>query len=258
MSLLSVEGVSKEYHVRGKKVLALDSIDLAVAQGEFVTVVGPSGCGKSTLLNLIVGLLRSSSGRILFRGDPINGICTKIGYVTQKDNLLPWRTLIENVEIALEIRGIENSARRQRAEELIGQVGLSGFEDHYPHELSGGMRQRANIIRTLIYDPELILMDEPFGPLDAQTRIVLQDQLLKLWLASRKTIVFITHDLVEAITLADRVVLMTSRPGRIKSIENVTIPRPRNVFQIHERPEFRSAYERLWEQLRPEVNLAEA
>ena len=258
MSLLSVEGVSKEYHVRGKKVLALDSIDLAVAQGEFVTVVGPSGCGKSTLLNLIVGLLRSSSGRILFRGDPINGICTKIGYVTQKDNLLPWRTLIENVEIALEIRGIENSARRQRAEELIGQVGLSGFEDHYPHELSGGMRQRANIIRTLIYDPELILMDEPFGPLDAQTRIVLQDQLLKLWLASRKTIVFITHDLVEAITLADRVVLMTSRPGRIKSIENVTIPRPRDVFQIHERPEFRSAYERLWQQLRPEVNLAEA
>ena len=258
MSLLSVEGVSKEYHVRGKKVLALDSIDLAVAQGEFVTVVGPSGCGKSTLLNLIVGLLRSSSGRILFRGDPINGICTKIGYVTQKDNLLPWRTLIENVEIALEIRGIENSARRQRAQELIGQVGLSGFEDHYPHELSGGMRQRANIIRTLIYDPELILMDEPFGPLDAQTRVVLQDQLLKLWLASRKTIVFITHDLVEAITLADRVVLMTSRPGRIKSIENVTIPRPRDVFQIHERPEFRSAYERLWQQLRPEVNLAEA
>ena len=258
MSLLSVEGVSKEYHVRGKKVLALDSIDLAVAQGEFVTVVGPSGCGKSTLLNLIVGLLRSSSGRILFRGDPINGICTKIGYVTQKDNLLPWRTLIENVEIALEIRGIENSARRRRAQELIGQVGLSGFEDHYPHELSGGMRQRANIIRTLIYDPELILMDEPFGPLDAQTRVVLQDQLLKLWLASRKMIVFITHDLVEAITLADRVVLMTSRPGRIKSIENVTIPRPRNVFQIHERPEFRSAYERLWQQLRPEVNLAEA
>jgi len=258
VSLLSVEGVSKEYHAQKKKVLTLDSIDLAVAQGEFVTVVGPSGCGKSTLLNLIVGLLRSSSGRILFRGDPINGICTKIGYVTQKDNLLPWRTLIENVEIALEIRGIENSARRQRAEELIGQVGLSGFEDHYPHELSGGMRQRANIIRTLIYDPELILMDEPFGPLDAQTRVVLQDQLLKLWLASRKTIVFITHDLVEAITLADRVVLMTSRPGRIKSIENVTIPRPRNVFQIHERSEFRSAYERLWEQLRPEVNLAEA
>lgn len=258
MALLSVEAVSKEYRVRGKSVLALDSIDLAVDQGEFVTIVGPSGCGKSTLLNLIVGLLRSSSGRILFRGNPIDGICTKIGYVTQKDNLLPWRTLIGNVEIALEIRGVSVNDRRYRAEELIERVGLSGFEEHYPHELSGGMRQRANIIRTLIYDPELILMDEPFGPLDAQTRIVLQDQLLKLWLASKKTIVFITHDLIEAIALADRVVLMSSRPGKIKSIETISIPRPRDVFQIHESPEFRAAYERLWQQLRPEVTLTEA
>jgi NitT/TauT family transport system ATP-binding protein len=256
-ALLSVEGVGKEYYVRGKTVLALAAVDLAVAEGEFVTIVGPSGCGKSTLLNLIVGLLRSSFGRISFRGAPIDGICTKIGYVTQKDNLLPWRTLIENVEIALEIRAVEKSVRRDQAREMIERVGLSGFEDHYPHELSGGMRQRANIIRTLIYDPELILMDEPFGPLDAQTRIVLQDQLLKLWSTSKKTIVFITHDLIEAIALADRVVLMTSRPGRIKSIENVTIPRPRDVFKIHESEQFRSVYERLWQQLRPEVNLAE-
>ena len=257
-ALLSIEGVHKEYHARGKKVLALDRVDFSVSDGEFVTIVGPSGCGKSTLLNLIVGLLRSSSGRILFRGDPIDGISTKIGYVTQKDNLLPWRTLIGNVEIALEIRGMERNARKRKAEELIGQVGLSGFEEHYPHELSGGMRQRANIIRTLIYDPELILMDEPFGPLDAQTRLVLQEQLLKLWYASKKTIVFITHDLIEAITLADRVVLMSSRPGKIKSIENVAIPRPREVFKIHESEQFRSAYERLWQQLRPEVKLAEA
>jgi NitT/TauT family transport system ATP-binding protein len=258
VALLSIEGVRKEYDARGKRVLALDSIDLSVAEGEFVTIVGPSGCGKSTLLNLIVGLLRITMGRIIFRGDAINGICTKIGYVTQKDNLLPWRTLIENVEIALELRGIEKSVRKNRAEDLIERVGLSGFEEHYPHELSGGMRQRANIIRTLIYDPELILMDEPFGPLDAQTRIVLQDQLLKLWQASKKTIVFITHDLIEAITLADRVVLMTSRPGKIKLIEKVTIARPRDVFQIHESQQFRSAYERLWHELRPEVNLAEA
>jgi len=257
-ALLSIEGVGKEYHVRGKRILALDSIDLTVAEGEFVTIVGPSGCGKSTLLNLIVGLLRSSCGRILFRGAPINGICPKIGYVTQKDNLLPWRTLIANVEIALEIRAMEKSARRRQALDLIERVGLNGFEDHYPHELSGGMRQRANIIRTLIYDPELILMDEPFGPLDAQTRLVLQEQLLKLWWTSKKTIVFITHDLIEAITLADRVVLMTSRPGRIKLIENVTIPRPREVFKIHQSEQFRSAYEKLWQQLRPEVTLAEA
>ena len=258
MALLSIENVRKEYQVRGKKVLALDSVDLTIAEGEFVTVVGPSGCGKSTLLNLIVGLMRSSMGRIVFRGAPIEGITTKIGYVTQKDNLLPWRTLIENVEIALEIRAIEKSARRAQAQDLIDQVGLSGFEDHYPHELSGGMRQRANIIRTLIYDPELILMDEPFGPLDAQTRIVLQDQLLKLWYASKKTIVFITHDLIEAITLADRVVLMSARPGRIKSIEEIAIPRPRDVFKIHEDAQFRSAYERLWQQLRPEVTLSES
>jgi NitT/TauT family transport system ATP-binding protein len=255
VTLLSIDGVRKEYLVRGKHVVALDGIHLDVSEGEFVTIVGPSGCGKSTLLNLIVGLLRSSSGRITFRGERIDGICTKIGYVTQRDNLLPWRTLSENVEIALEIRGIDAGARRNKAHELIERVGLGGFEEHYPHELSGGMRQRANIIRTLIYDPELILMDEPFGPLDAQTRIVLQDQLLKLWSASKKTILFITHDLIEAIALADRVVLMSSRPGRIKSIENVTIARPRDVFRIHESAEFRETYERLWEELRPEVNL---
>jgi len=257
MALLDIEGVRKEYLVRSKRVLALDSVDLSVTEGEFVTIVGPSGCGKSTLLNIIVGLLRSSSGKITFRGERIEGICTRIGYVTQKDNLLPWRTLVENVEIALEIRGMEGKVRRESARAIIDRVGLGGFEEHYPHELSGGMRQRANIIRTLIYDPELILMDEPFGPLDAQTRIVLQDQLLQLWSATKKTIIFITHDLVEAITLADRVVLMSSRPGRIKSIEPITIARPRDVFRIHESQEFRAAYERLWHELRPEVQLAE-
>lgn len=238
--------------------MALDSVNLAVDEGEFLTIVGPSGCGKSTLLNLLVGLLPASTGRILFRNRPIDGINPEIGYVTQKDNLLPWRTLLENVEIALEIKGVEKAKRRRRAEELIERVGLKGFEDHYPHELSGGMRQRANIIRTLIYDPELILMDEPFGPLDAQTRIVLQDQLLQLWSATRKTIIFITHDLVEAIALADRVVVLTSRPGRIKYTANVPIPRPRDVYQIHESRDFRTTYEKLWKELRPEVRLDEA
>ena len=258
MALLDIEGVRKEYRVRSKRVLALDSVDLSIAEGEFVTIVGPSGCGKSTLLNMIVGLLRSSAGKITFRGERIDGICTRIGYVTQKDNLLPWRTLIENVEIALEIRSVDSTARRETARNFIDRVGLSGFEEHYPHELSGGMRQRANIIRTLIYDPQLILMDEPFGPLDAQTRIVLQDQLLQLWSATKKTIIFITHDLVEAITLADRVVLMSSRPGRIKLIEPIGIARPRDVFRIHESPEFRAAHEKLWRELRPEVQLAQA
>jgi NitT/TauT family transport system ATP-binding protein len=255
--LLSLNNVRRDFQVRGRQVVAVDTLDLRVDEGEFVTVVGPSGCGKSTLLNLIVGLLPASAGDIVFRDRSVAGINTGIGYVTQKDNLLPWRTLVENVELALEIRGMAKAERRRRAEELIGQVGLAGFEDHYPHELSGGMRQRANIIRTLIYDPELILMDEPFGPLDAQTRIVLQDQLLKLWRASRKTILFITHDLVEAITLADRVVVMTSRPGRVKHIAPVPIPRPRDVYQIHLSPEFREVYNKLWNELRPEVTTAQ-
>ncbi len=255
--LLRVDGVSKEFETRGKRVLALDSITLALEQGEFVTVVGPSGCGKSTLLNLIVGLLAPTAGRILFGDRPINGINTAIGYVTQRDNLLPWRTLAGNVQVALEVRGVAPAERRRRARDLIQQVGLRGFEDHYPHELSGGMRQRANIIRTLIYEPELILMDEPFGPLDAQTRLALQEQLLGLWTTTRKTIIFITHDLVEAITLADRVVMMTSRPGKIKRIAPVPIPRPRDVYGIHGSQEFRATYEMLWKELRPEVNLAE-
>src|ERR1043166_4069026 len=254
--LLSLNQVRREFQVRGRQVVAVDTMDLAVEEGEFVTVVGPSGCGKSTLLNLVVGLLAPSGGQIVYRGRPVDRINTHNGYVTQKDNLPPRRTLVENVEIALEIRGVNKNERRRRALDLIGQVGLAGFEDHYPHELSGGMRQRANIIRTLIYDPALILMDEPFGPLDAQTRIVLQDQLLRLWRASRKTILFITHDLVEAITLADRVVVMTSRPGRVKHIAAVPIPRPRDVYQIHMSAEFREVYNRLWNELRPEVTTA--
>ena len=256
--LLSVERVSKEFDSRGKRVLALDSVDLTLVEGEFVTIVGPSGCGKSTLLNLIVGLFRPSAGRIRFRDRPVTGITDGIGYVTQRDNLLPWRTLLENVEVALELRGVSRSERRRRAEVLVERVGLHGFEDHYPHELSGGMRQRANIIRTLIYDPALILMDEPFGPLDAQTRLLLQQQLLMLWSATGKTIVFITHDLVEAIALADRVVVMTPRPGRVKHVAAVPIPRPRQVDEIHTTPAFQSTYERLWKELRPEVTLGSA
>ena len=155
------------------------------------------------------------------------------------------------------MRGVDQKTRHDKARELIQRVGLAGFEDHYPHELSGGMRQRANIIRTLIYDPEVILMDEPFGPLDAQTRIILQDQLLKLWREARKTVIFITHDLVEAIALADRVVVMTSRPGNLRSVAEVDIPRPRDVFTIHSQEAFRKTYDQLWQELREEVQRSE-
>ena len=173
--------------------------------------------------------------------------------MTQADNLYPWRTLRKNIEFPLELRGVPARERRERSQHLIHRVGLAGFEESYPHELSGGMRQRANIIRTLAYEPEVILMDEPFGPLDAQTRLILQNQLLELWQEDRKTIIFITHDLGEAVALADRVVVMSARPGRIKTIAPVPIPRPRDLFEIHNDERFRATYQTLWVSLEEEV-----
>ncbi|WP_137176484.1 ABC transporter ATP-binding protein [Roseomonas sp. AR75] len=250
---LSVRGVSHVFRSKGRRVLALQETDLEVREQEFLTIVGPSGCGKSTLMNLIVGLFPPTSGQILLRGTPISGINRSIGYVTQADNLYPWRTLRQNVEFPLEIRGVPARQRRERAEALIQRVGLGGFGDAWPYELSGGMRQRANIIRTLAYDPDVILMDEPFGPLDAQTRLILQNQLLELWQSERKTVIFITHDLGEAVALADRVVVMSARPGRIKAVEEIPIPRPRNLFEIHADDRFRDAYKVLWASLEEEV-----
>jgi len=252
-AILNIRGVTRDFFSRGKLVEALGGVDLEIPEGEFLTIVGPSGCGKSTLLNLVSGLMPPSGGAIWYRGREVRGVNTEIGYITQQDNLFPWRTLRDNVAFPLEVQRVPQEERRRRAAALIAKVGLGGFEEHYPYELSGGMRQRANIIRTLIYDPQLILMDEPFGPLDAQTRVILQDQLLKLWVESRKTVVFITHDLVEAIALADRVAVMTARPGVIKSVNEVTIPRPRDIFHIHDDEEFRRLYDKLWEELEVEV-----
>ncbi len=258
MTMLSLSDVSRDFITRGKTIQAMAGVSLDVTAGEFLTVVGPSGCGKSTLLNIVCGLLAPSRGSVLYKGARLTGVNTEIGYVTQADNLYPWRTLRENVEFPLEIRGVARGERRARAAALIERVGLAGFEDHYPYELSGGMRQRANIIRTLVYDPEVILMDEPFGPLDAQTRLLLQDQLLKLWDGARKTIVFITHDLGEAVALADRVVVMTARPGTVKRICPVPLERPRDVFHLHDDERFRQTYDTLWDDLEAEVRRAPA
>jgi len=251
--ILALREVARGFVTRGRVVEALAGVSLDVGAGEFLTIVGPSGCGKSTLLNLVAGLLPPSGGAVLYKGAPVRGVNTEIGYVTQADNLYPWRTLVENVEFPLEVRGVPRAERRRRAIALIERVGLGGFEDHYPYELSGGMRQRANIVRTLVYDPEVILMDEPFGPLDAQTRLILQDQLLGLWDAARKTIIFITHDLSEAVALADRVVVMTARPGRIKRICPVPLGRPRDLFHLHDDERFRVTYDTLWDDLEGEV-----
>jgi NitT/TauT family transport system ATP-binding protein len=256
-TILSIRDLHREFFSRGSRILAVQDLSLDIEEGEFITIVGPSGCGKSTLLNAIVGIVPPTSGVITYRDRQLQGINTQIGYVPQSDTLYPWRTLLKNVAFPLEVRGYDKKTRYAKARDYIRRVGLAGFEDHYPHELSGGMRQRANIIRTLVYDPEVILMDEPFGPLDAQTRVILQDQLLRLWEEARKTVIFITHDLVEAIALADRVVVMTSRPGTVKSISRIDIPRPRDVFRIHSHETFRAAYDKLWEELREEVQRSE-
>ena len=254
-SIITLKSVSKRFKTDRSDVLALAEVDLDIKEGEFVTVVGPSGCGKSTVLNIIVGLLEPSSGAQLYKGVPSSGINLEIGYVTQQDNLFPWRTVVENTEFALQMRGIGTPAsRRQRAMGLIEKVGLHGFENHYRYELSGGMRQRVNIIRALAYDPKVILLDEPFGPLDAQTRLQLQDLLLKLWVEQDgTTLVFITHDLAEAVALGDRVVVMSARPGRIREVVPVDLPRPRDIYTIHTDPKFREIYDRIWTHLADEM-----
>ena len=234
-------------------MLALEDVSFTAQAGEFVSLVGPSGCGKSTCLNLLAGLDDPSSGTVEHHGKPVRGVNTDLGYITQDDNLLPWRTLLSNVELGLEFKGVPRDERQRRAHDFIDLVGLGGFEKHYPHELSGGMRKRAGIIRTLVYESDVVLMDEPFGPLDAQTRVILQSELLKLWDRSRPTVLFVTHDLVEAIALSDRILVFTSGPGTIKREYKVELPRPRDVFHIHETPGFSDLYDALWDDIRSEI-----
>lgn len=254
-NIIEINGVSKRFLARDGVLSALERINLDIAEGEFVTIVGPSGCGKSTLLNLVAGLMPPSEGILRYKGEKITGVNRHIGYVTQQDNLYPWLVLRDNVAFPLAIQGVFSAERRARAEEWLERVGLKGFENAYPHELSGGMRQRGNIIRTLIYEPKVILMDEPFGPLDAQTRIVLQDELLKIWHSTKVTILFVTHDLTEAIALSDRVVLMSVRPGRIIRVDEVHIPRPRDIFFIHDDNEFRRLFDEIWKDLESQVRI---
>ena len=233
---------------------ALRDVNLGVRRGEFLCLLGPSGCGKSTLLNLFAGLEEPADGEILHEGQPVTGVNTRAGYVTQDDNLLPWRTTLKNAELALELKGVPSRDRRQKASSYLEKVGLTGFEHHYPHELSGGMRKRVSIVRTLVDETvNLVLMDEPFGPLDAQTRLLLQDELLKLWEGSGRTVVFVTHDVVEAIALADRIAIFSRAPGTIKAVRESTIPRPRDVFHIHQSPEFAPTYEAIWKDLQGEL-----
>jgi NitT/TauT family transport system ATP-binding protein len=256
MSLLEVRDLSKRFDARHGHGTpwVIQGLSFSVNDGEFLTLVGPSGSGKTTLLNMIAQIDCANSGEVRFQselapiGDPKAlkpGLACRIGYVTQDDNLLPWRTTLQNVLFPLDVQGRLNAETRARADMLIRAAGLAGFEHHYPHELSGGMRKRAALIRTLVYDPPVILMDEPFGALDAQTRTQLQEDLLKLWNLGRKTIVFVTHDIAEAIALADRTLVLSRAPARIVGEHAITIARPRDIRGIMTHPDFAALYQRI-------------
>ncbi len=231
-------------------LVALKDLDLKVEEGEFLSIVGPTGCGKTTLLNIIAGLEKPTSGSVDIGDRRVVGPGFDRGMMFQEGALLPWRTVAENVAFGLEIKGLDSGKRSAIANSYIELVGLSGFEDKYPYELSGGMAQRAALARTLAYDPEILLMDEPFASVDALTRERLQNELLRIWGAMRKTILFVTHSIDEAVYLADRVAVMSSRPGRIKSVVEVALPRPREDSRSS--AEFYALRNRLWEMIREE------
>ena len=240
---------------RRQQISALQNFDLDIREGEFFTILGPSGCGKSTFLNVLAGLARKTGGSIHIDGQPASGINRQQGVVFQGYALFPWRNVLQNIEMGLEIRHVPKRERKEISAHFLNLVGLDGFGHRYPHELSGGMRQRVAIARALAYSPSLLLMDEPFAALDAQTREILQSELLRIWEQHKTTIVFITHSLDEAIYLSDRIAVMTHRPGRIKSILNVPLARPRPA-EIRHAPTFVHLREQAWDILRDEVAFA--
>lgn len=239
---------------RGGAFTAVERADLDVADGEFVAIVGPTGCGKSTLLNVAAGLLTPSAGSCEIFARPLSGTNRQAGYLFQADALMPWKTAIENVAVGLEVNGVPSREARERATDWLGKVGLRAFLDRYPHQLSGGQRKRVALAQVLILDPKLLLMDEPFGPLDAQTRTIMGELLLSLWSADRKAVLFVTHDLEEAIALADRVVIMSAGPGAtIIGDHPVPLPRPRDPSEIRHTPGFAEIHKAIWMQLKQEV-----
>jgi NitT/TauT family transport system ATP-binding protein len=227
-AIVDVVNVRKYFSMFGERLTALDGVSFTVQEGEFVSIVGASGCGKTTLLNIIAGLIKPEEGHVSVRGRRVQGIDRKVGYTFQQATLLPWRTVRANVELGLEIRGMPKEERRRTAATLLQQVGLGEFGDVYPHQLSGGMAKRVEIVRMLAIDPEVLLMDEPFGALDAQTKIHMQNVLLNLLQNLHKTVIFITHDLEEAVVLSDRVITLAARPGRIRRQHLVSLERPRD------------------------------
>jgi NitT/TauT family transport system ATP-binding protein len=257
-NVIEVRNLYKWFISKNSDVLALENINLDIQEGDFVSFVGPSGCGKSTLLNMIAGLQMPTTGFVRYKGEKVSEVNTKVGYITQHDSIFPWRTVEANVQLALEIKQVPKAERAETVRDMISLVGLEGFEKSYPSQLSGGMRKRVGLARTLIYKPEALLLDEPFGALDAQLTLMLQDELLRIWDRTQTTMIFVTHDLGEAIALSNKVVVFTGRPGKIKLIREVDIPRPRDVFRMRFSSKFGDLYEEIWGSLKEEVGKGEA
>jgi NitT/TauT family transport system ATP-binding protein len=254
---IALEHVTQQFVLprEDREFTAVQDVSFDVGGGEFVSIVGPSGCGKSTLLALIAGLQPLTSGRITLDGQPVGGVNPRLGFVFQRDALFPWKTVAQNVGLPLLFRGVEAAAARPRVEEWIARIGLTGFERYHPHQLSGGMRKRVALAMTMVYEPEIVLMDEPFGALDVQTRNLMENDLLEIWAQRRRTVVFVTHDLEEAIALSDRIVVLTASPGRVKAVYTIGLPRPRSVTEIRFHPDFGRLYETIWKDLKDEVRL---
>ena len=247
---IEIRDLSKTFTAGPREVPAVSRVSFDVHDKEFVAIVGPSGCGKSTILNMIGSLIAPSGGEILVDGERVGPRAAKqVGYVFQKDTVFPWRTVAQNIALGLQYRGVATAEIRSRVTEAVALAGLEGFEDAFPATLSGGMRQRVALMRSLIVNPEILLMDEPFGALDTHTKLNLHAELLSLWGARQQTVVFVTHDLSEAITLADRIVVMTRRPGRVKLIYDVKLPRPRDVIRLRETVEYLREYGEIWHAL---------
>ena len=258
MSSVSIQAVSRVFETaKGQRTQALQPVDFEVRDNDFVTILGPSGCGKSTLLRIVAGLDHATSGRVLLDGVPVEGPGADRGMVFQSYTLFPWLTIEQNIRFGLRERGMPEAQQKERAAYFIAKVGLRGFEQHFPKQLSGGMQQRTAIARALANDPKILLMDEPFGALDNQTRALMQELLLGIWEASRKTVLFVTHDIDEAIFMANRVAVFSARPGRIKTELAVDLPHPRH-YTIKTSPEFMDLKARLTEEIRAESMAADA
>jgi NitT/TauT family transport system ATP-binding protein len=248
---IDVRSLSKSFQLGGTAIEAVRDVSFTVRRGEFVALLGPSGSGKSTVLNMIATLVKPSSGQILIDGKPvIAGNATPgVGYVFQRDTLFPWRTVADNIGYGLQLAGVKEAERKERVAACVAQAGLRGFEQAYPSALSGGMRQRAALMRTLVVEPQVLLMDEPFGALDTHTKIDMHDVLLRIWDREQQTVLFVTHDLGEALTLADRIILFSARPGQIKDMFEVDFARPRDAVKVRETPRYAELFQHIWHSL---------